>query len=278
MQVQVTGYCGPVTDAVRALAQHYSDAADTYERTWAGALHPVSRKLLERLPLAGARRVLDVGTGVGTLLPTLREAAPDALVAGIDRSPGMIARAPAGFPRVVTDATRLPFGDGTIDVAVAAFMLFHLPEPAAGLREAHRVLADGGVLGLATWGPDQPAKVVDVWLEELDRHGAPEEESLLVNHEVVDTPDKVAGLVTAAGFADADMRPVDWEFRPTLEEFVDRYTGLGYPARRYAGLPEEARAEFLAAARAKLVELRPEDFVQRRTIVTGVAIARHSAD
>ena len=267
-----------MTDDVRALARHYSEAADTYERTWAGVLHPVSRKLVERLPLAGARRVLDVGTGVGTLLPALREAAPDALVAGIDRSLGMIARAPADFPRVLTDATRLPFRDGTFDVAVAAFMLFHLPEPAAGLREARRVLADGGVLGLATWGPDQQMKAVDVWLEELDRHGAPREESLLANHDVVDSPEKVAELVTAAGFADADMRAVDWEFRPTPEEFVVRYTGLGQPARRYAGLPEAARTEFLTAARARLAQLGPEDFVQRRTIVTGVASARHSAD
>lgn len=267
-----------MTDDVRALARHYSEAADAYERTWAGALHPVSRKLMTRLPLAGARRVLDVGAGVGTLLPALREAAPDALVAGIDRSPGMIAKAPAGFPRVITDATRLPFGDRTFDVAVAAFMLFHLPEPAAGLREARRVLADGGVLGLATWGPDQPMTAVEVWLEELDRHGAPQELSLLANHEAIDSPEKVAELVTAAGFADADMRAVDWEFRPTLEEFVVRYTGLGLPARRYAALPEAARAEFLASARARLARLGPEDFVHRRTIVTGVATARHSAD
>jgi hypothetical protein len=80
------------------------------------------------------------------------------------------------------------------------------------------------------------------------------------------------------GFADADMREVEWEFRPTHEEFVVRYTGLGYPARRFAGLSPSARTEFLAAATARLARLTPEDLVQRRTIVIGVATARHSAD
>jgi ubiquinone/menaquinone biosynthesis C-methylase UbiE len=259
-------------DSVRALAHHYSGAAQAYERLWANVLHPVSRQLLDRLPLAEARRVLDVGTGVGTLLPALRERAPAAVVVGTDRSAGMIGRASAEFPRVVGDAARLPFATGSVDVAVLAFMLFHLPDPAAGLREVRRVLAPAGALGVTTWGQDVPVPAVDIWHDELDRHGAPPDAPLISNHERVNTPDKLAGLLREAGFTGVSVEPVTWAYRPSLEQFVEQHTTLGHTARRLAGLAPDAHEEFLRAVRSRLVTLGEEDFADRRGIVAGVVL------
>ena len=109
------------------LAGHYSSTAATYRALWAPVLESLSLPLLDELPLSNTGRILDAGTGVGTLLPHLRTAASHALIVGIDRSPGMIALAPKAFPLAVADIAELPLSQGAVDVAVLAFMLFPSP-------------------------------------------------------------------------------------------------------------------------------------------------------
>lgn len=100
-------------------------------------------------------RVLDIACGPGLVAEAV---APHVgSVVGIDATPRMVelARArseAAGHAKCafqVAQAERLPFGDGTFDVAIARLALHHVPEPDVVLGEARRVLRADGLLVVA---------------------------------------------------------------------------------------------------------------------------------
>jgi ubiquinone/menaquinone biosynthesis C-methylase UbiE len=69
----------------------------------------------------------------------------------VDISPRMVELAAArGVEAQVGDVQSLPFENETFDCAVAAWVLFHLPDIDAGVAELARVLRPGGRLVAAT--------------------------------------------------------------------------------------------------------------------------------
>src|SRR5439155_14259825 len=67
-----------------------------------------------------------------------------------------------GVDARVADVQQLPFGDAEFDVAVAAWMLYHVPDLDRGLAELRRVLRDGGRLVSATFGEDNLEELWDL--------------------------------------------------------------------------------------------------------------------
>jgi SAM-dependent methyltransferase len=99
---------------------------------------------------AGPSRVLEVGCGWGELAEWLARDTGAEVVA-VDLSPRMVELARSrGVDARVADVQALPFDDETFDVAVAAWMLYHVADLDRGLRELARVLRPGGRLVAVT--------------------------------------------------------------------------------------------------------------------------------
>ncbi|HKQ58453.1 MAG TPA: class I SAM-dependent methyltransferase, partial [Candidatus Eisenbacteria bacterium] len=100
---------------------------------------------------AGARAILDVGCGLGTLAARLAEGHRDRTVTGIDLSPEMIARASrlaAGHPGLVFrcgDFLTMDLPAGGYDCVISAATLHHMPADATVERMVG-LLAPGGTL------------------------------------------------------------------------------------------------------------------------------------
>ncbi len=104
-------------------------------------------------PARAGMQVLDIGCGTGSHLELYRRAG--CRVAGIDRSPAMLAEARrklgAGALLTLGDGTRLPFGAATIDLIVVMMALHEMPPEVRQqvLAECRRVLKPSGARLLA---------------------------------------------------------------------------------------------------------------------------------
>ena len=132
----------------------------TEERTY-------RRKVVELASLQKGDKVLDVGSGTGTLaIEAAIRAGTAGQVTGIDRSPQMIARAraKAGRARLTINFTEgsaddLPFGDGSFDVVLSMTVLHCIPDRLTqSIQEMVRVLKPGGRLFLVDFGGPQEAR------------------------------------------------------------------------------------------------------------------------
>lgn len=190
------------------------------------------------------RRVLDVGCGTGALAAEL--ARRGAKVWGVDSSTEMlqVARAAvgSGIGLKQGSAEQLPFRDGWFERAVLRTVV-HLLDRDRALPELARVLAPGGRVVIATFGPEHFDRIwvarVFPSLRELDLARFP-------------APELLAAELTAAGFATARIRRISQSAELSREEGLAKLRG------RYIStlslLPEGEYAEGLERAERELPE------------------------
>ena len=178
--------------------------ADSLERR---AGDPAQQAILESyiadLAITEGSRVLEIGCGTGPVCRRFADEPGVAQVVGVDPAPVLIARArdlarnDARLEFRVADGADTGLADSSFDGVVLHTLLSHVPDQAAILAEAHRLLKSGGWLAVcdadfsktsvATGTGDPLQACVDAWTEHYvtDRWLVP----------------RLPGLLATAGFS-----------------------------------------------------------------------------
>jgi SAM-dependent methyltransferase len=122
--------------------------------------------ILDHLEWTGEESVIDIGCGPGHFLSPISLRA--GRVIGIDLSLGMLAKARAIAPDgrahlAAADIETLPLVTDSVDVVLAAFMLYHVPHLNLALEELSRVLHSNGAILAVTNGPGDKAEIRQAW-------------------------------------------------------------------------------------------------------------------
>jgi SAM-dependent methyltransferase len=166
----------------------YDRYGAAYRRWMAPIVAAPARRLLDRLDgmLLGDEefRLVDVGTGTGTLAIDALVRWPNATAIAVDQSRVMLdiaadeargrggARLAGRLELVVGEAERLPLLEASVDLAVSSFVVQLASSRSAAVREIYRVLRPGGTAAVVTWQiedePFEPDDVVEDVFEELE--------------------------------------------------------------------------------------------------------------
>jgi SAM-dependent methyltransferase len=195
-------------------------AAAYYSDTFGTLTSCTVDSLLDAAGVIGGMRVLDVATGPGYVAGAA--AARGAQVVAVDFSPLMVAEARRRWPDVLVregDAESLPFGEGEFDAVVMNFGLLHLAQPEAAMREARRVLRNGGRYAFTVWGAPDEAVGFGIVLRAMETYGTTDV-GLPPGPPFFrfSDPEECRGSLMAAGFTGIDVRrlPLIWRL-PSAE-------------------------------------------------------------
>jgi ubiquinone/menaquinone biosynthesis C-methylase UbiE len=161
--------------------------------------------LLDAAGVEEGTRVLDLATGPGYVAARAAERGAEPI--GMDFAPEMLELARRLHPEIEFregDATALDFDDDSFDVVVGNFLMPHLTDLPAAVREFARVTRPGGRVALTTWDAPARTRFVGAMIEAVSGAGATMPEELPAGPSIFQyAPDReFARLLLGAGLED----------------------------------------------------------------------------
>lgn len=201
--------------------QRWSGIATAYERSFARLCAYPAARLLDATGAMPGRRLLDVGTGTGTVAVLAAERG--ASVVAVDPDEDMLAVARPKDSRVTyvnAALPLLPFPDAAFHAVTANFVINHVGDPRAALAEMVRVTRPKGILAVTIW-PYPVSPLHQLFAEAVDASAAilPPSHRLPTGLDFSRTEAGLADLLTAAGLRDVGASRLSWECRVDPEEW-----------------------------------------------------------
>ncbi len=239
--------------------------AEAYERFMGRWSRLVAPRLVDFTDLPERGRMLDVGSGTGSLAFAIAERKALARVLGIDPSQEYVAYATsrnrfadrASFE--VGDAQHLRFADASFDAALSLLVFNFIPDSKKALMELHRVTKPGGKISAAVWDYGAGMRMLrtfwdaavrtDRWAEDLDE-----------KHMPLCRAGELSALWRQVGFENVREQSIDIRMR--FESFRDYWDpfllGQG-PAGSYVRRLERDKLQALRNDVQRLLSLSAED-------------------
>ena len=241
-----------------AEAKMFSASAD-YERFMGRWSRQLAREYIAFAGVKNGDRVLDVGTGTGSLASVLEATMTSSNIVGVDPSEGLISyakkNAKSGRTHFETgDAQALRFQDSSFDQTMALLVMNFIPDHNKAIGEMRRVTRPQGVVSACVWDYDAGMQMLRFFWDEavaVDPAIEPKDE----RHMKLSREGQLGELWNRAGLVNVQQKPVSID--QAYESFDDYWgpflKGAGPGGAYVVSLSDERRRELETRIRKRLL-------------------------